>query len=319
LQQPTTSDDVHGGLVNSVNIRWLFESPSVSFCRWRCCVSHPGLTEERFQPWHVIAFSHCGSYQMHTPEGTAFVDANTMCFFNGRGPYRTSHPNSCGDHGSSMMVAPGVLTDALAAFDRRTLDHAEAPFVRLTAPSPPSVYFRLRVLLSWLQRQDAVDPLQLEETGLRLLEAIAPLATARIEPEASGPPRACLEKVEWARILLERRCREALRLNDLARAVELSPFHLCRSFRRVTGITIHRYLLRLRLREALDRVADGAPDLTAVALDTGFSARPQAACVTPASRAARGEELDAQDRKTVGVERTRGSYARESPIACQAL
>ena len=34
---------------------------------------------------------------------------------------------------------------------------------------------------------------------------------------------------------------------------------------------LHRYLTRLRLRAALERLAGGANDLTALALDLGFS------------------------------------------------
>jgi AraC-like DNA-binding protein len=42
-------------------------------------------------------------------------------------------------------------------------------------------------------------------------------------------------------------------------------------FRRETGITLHAQLNRLRLRRALHEIADGAPDLTRLALDLGFS------------------------------------------------
>jgi len=42
-------------------------------------------------------------------------------------------------------------------------------------------------------------------------------------------------------------------------------------FRQRTGVSIHRYLTRLRLRASLERLADGASDLTTLALDLGFS------------------------------------------------
>jgi AraC-like DNA-binding protein len=57
----------------------------------------------------------------------------------------------------------------------------------------------------------------------------------------------------------------------VARAVHASPFHLARVFRERAGVPIHRYLTRLRLRAAIERLADGADDLTALALDLGFS------------------------------------------------
>jgi AraC-like DNA-binding protein len=42
-------------------------------------------------------------------------------------------------------------------------------------------------------------------------------------------------------------------------------------FRDETGVTIHRYLNRLRLREALGPIADGSVDLGDLAFTLGFS------------------------------------------------
>jgi AraC family transcriptional regulator len=77
--------------------------------------------------------------------------------------------------------------------------------------------------------------------------------------------------VDAARVVLARRFRDKLSLGELARAVFSSPFHLARIFRRETGLSLHRHLTRLRLRHALEHLADGKPDLTMLALDLGFS------------------------------------------------
>jgi AraC-like DNA-binding protein len=60
-------------------------------------------------------------------------------------------------------------------------------------------------------------------------------------------------------------------LAELAAPLGVSPFHLARLFRRVTGSSIHQYRLELRLREAHGRLLDGERDLTALALDLGFA------------------------------------------------
>jgi AraC family transcriptional regulator len=46
---------------------------------------------------------------------------------------------------------------------------------------------------------------------------------------------------------------------------------LCRIFRRETGVTIHEYRTRLRLRRAVASFRDGDVDLLALALDLGYS------------------------------------------------
>lgn len=58
---------------------------------------------------------------------------------------------------------------------------------------------------------------------------------------------------------------------QLAQRLGTSPFHLARVFRIEVGLSLHQYLMELRLAEALDRLRTGAPDLSKLALELGFS------------------------------------------------
>jgi len=62
-----------------------------------------------------------------------------------------------------------------------------------------------------------------------------------------------------------------LGLGDLARAAGVSAYHLSRTFRRVTGLTLSHYRIRLRLRRAMERLAAGERDLAGLAADLGFA------------------------------------------------
>ncbi len=62
-------------------------------------------------------------------------------------------------------------------------------------------------------------------------------------------------------------------LNDVADAACCSPFHLARTFRRATGLSLHGYRQRLRLAAALQRLEEGERDLAALAHDLGFSSQ----------------------------------------------
>jgi AraC-like DNA-binding protein len=55
--------------------------------------------------------------------------------------------------------------------------------------------------------------------------------------------------------------------------VGVSAFHLARLFRRQTGFSLHGYRTRIRLLQALDRVAEARGALTDLALDLGFSSQ----------------------------------------------
>jgi AraC-like DNA-binding protein len=60
-------------------------------------------------------------------------------------------------------------------------------------------------------------------------------------------------------------------LTSLADAAGLSEFHFLRTFRRVSGVTPHQYLLRARLRAAALRLQDGGAKIVDIALDCGFN------------------------------------------------
>jgi AraC-like DNA-binding protein len=106
-----------------------------------------------------------------------------------------------------------------------------------------------------------------------MIEPMKPAAAQAGTPTTPrrNPDRARRDYVTDAKALLEQRFRETLRLDDVARALHVSTFHLCRIFKEETGVPIHRYLNRLRLREAMGSLAAGAVDLTDLALSLGFA------------------------------------------------
>jgi AraC-like DNA-binding protein len=119
------------------------------------------------------------------------------------------------------------------------------------------------------------EPLWADVTALQLVADVVRAAFAqhglprRKRRQATDVEHA--ERVEAAKVYLAARLGESIALDDVARSVHASPFHLSRMFRQRTGVPIHRYLTRLRLRASLERLADGAEDITALALDLGFS------------------------------------------------
>src|SRR5262249_50036239 len=64
---------------------------------------------------------------------------------------------------------------------------------------------------------------------------------------------------------------ERLTLKGVAREVGLSAYHVCRLFRRISGMRLQQYRLRLRLRAALSEVVGSRRSLTDIALDAAFS------------------------------------------------
>lgn len=255
--------------LGNLRVAWLFEGPSLRISRYACVAPLAGPGEEQRQPGHVVAFPLKGSFLLRGGCGTRLIDPNCALLLNRGAPYTSSHPAGGGDEGVGIVVEEAQLLDAVRELDPRGADAASGPFRRAWVPSAPGTCLRLRGLLQAL-RSGTSDAAGIEERAFGLVgEALASLSGGR--DAAPGRDARVRERVEAARAILNARFAEKLRLGELAAALGTSPFHLCRAFRRETGLPIHRYLNRLRLRAALEGVEDGRPDLAGVALRAGFS------------------------------------------------
>ncbi|HXU31731.1 MAG TPA: AraC family transcriptional regulator [Thermoanaerobaculia bacterium] len=263
--------------VPGIDIDWLFVSSSLRISRWRCQAQSPELSGDRCQPWHVLGFTHVGAFVMQTEGRSLVVDANTVMLHSPGIPYRTAHPFGGGDRGSSLVLRPGVLREMVARYDPARVESAPETF-RFPAPHaicPPKGYLLQRLLFELLSRPNGADLMRIEETGLSLAESAIRECFRRVVPvkrqARAATVRQHRECVEAAKGLLVERFREPLRLDDLALQLNVSSCHLARLFKRETGLPIHRYLNRLRLRCALEGLPECGRDLTSLAFDLGFS------------------------------------------------
>ena len=71
--------------------------------------------------------------------------------------------------------------------------------------------------------------------------------------------------------LLASRFDQDLDLARIADQVDVSPYHLCRVSREVTGFAVHQYLRQLRIRHGLESVLETTDPLGRVAVDLGFT------------------------------------------------
>jgi len=110
------------------------------------------------------------------------------------------------------------------------------------------------------------DSLEREELTNRLLV----LAQRRYGARAPSLRQADRGAVRRARELVETCYRRRLTLDEIADAASISKYHLARRFRDEVGLSLHRYVTLLRVREALRRLRrDEAPG--EVALACGFA------------------------------------------------
>lgn len=64
---------------------------------------------------------------------------------------------------------------------------------------------------------------------------------------------------------------ETLSIAEIARAVDVSPFHFIRQFEAVFGLTPHQFRIAARLQRAKLLLARGQHSVTEVCMEVGFS------------------------------------------------
>ncbi|HET8725651.1 MAG TPA: AraC family transcriptional regulator [Anaeromyxobacteraceae bacterium] len=169
-----------------------------------------------------------------------------------------------------VQLDPGLLERVAAS-----IGLPRAPEVRpAVAVADPVASHLVAALALEVAERDACGGLVRESLGLalagHLLHAHSAWPAAhRSRPEAiGGTGRSRMDEVVR---YIEERLDDDLSLHDLAAFAAMEPFPFLRAFRRFTGASPHRYVIRARVERAKVLLRDGALSISDVALRTGFA------------------------------------------------
>ena len=220
---------------------------------------------------HEFVFPR-STVRIHRPGRPSFVaDPTVVTFYNHGEPYSREKISEAGDRCDWFAIDTATLLEAVRAIDPSVEERPGRPFAFTHGPSDAATY-RLQRLAVAEAEIGSPDTLRIEELALRVLERILRLASGpREKAPPPAVPRRARELAQRVQVVLADRWAEPLGLAALAREVASSPYHLCRAFKSGTGMGIARYRTELRLRQALEHVAEPGADLARVALDLGFA------------------------------------------------
>jgi AraC-like DNA-binding protein len=236
------------------------------------CTGEGDAREETTENFEIV-LPRSGTYQRRDAHGAFLADPNQILFFNQGEPYEISHPIQGRDSSTVFIIAPSLLAEIMQAHN----PSVEIGGRRLFPRSHIVLNARLQALQYRLLRTDGADAdtLEMEE---EIIASVAEIARAlyREDPvkQRSSPSalRVHAEQAHAVKTFLNANVRSNLRLEEISSAVHLSPYHLCRVFKRETGMTLHQYAHRLRLFNAAERMLENpVTRLDALALDFGFA------------------------------------------------
>jgi len=235
----------------------LFETDLLRVVDYRCR-GHDGVAEQAQE--HEIVLPRSGSYVRRDAAGLCVADANQVLFFHRGQSFDIHHPHPGGDRSTDFALKGDAALELVRHFDPRVENHAHRPFPvgGFTLRRPVTGLALIR--LTAAARSAPQEALRLEESALLLLGSILRQPYAANQGDRvgleGGSPADHREAAARVKLLLRQGLSHKLRLRELAGQAGYSPYHLCRLFKRQTGLTIHRYLQQLRLRESLDLLVE---------------------------------------------------------------
>lgn len=204
-----------------------------------------------------VALVLSGSFVARDAHGTSLLSEGSLFLVNAGRCFACSHHHGEGDRCLSFQFQPEL-------FERIAHDAGAAPAFAHTRLPP------LRVLsgLTARARLAVMKPELMEEVAIALAGAAIGIAGRARRPGPSATQHH--GRLTGVLRYMAARSAEPHSLADLARMARLSPYHFLRTFKSVTGVTPHQWLLRARLRDAAGRLATTTTPVTNVALDVGF-------------------------------------------------
>jgi AraC family transcriptional regulator len=213
-----------------------------------------------------ISLVLAGNFLCRTSRGSGLMTPGALMLGNPGYAFECSHQHGEGDRCLSFQFEPDLFERIAhdAGAKQATLGRDRLPPLRELA----ALSTQARIAASSLAQGISTLGKSLEEIALDLAEAVIPIASnvpagRSDETRHAGRIAQLLRKMEAG-------SEQVLTTADLGREAGLSRYHFLRSFKRITGITPHQWLLRARLRHAAERLVASRAPITEIALDVGF-------------------------------------------------
>jgi len=252
-----------------------FGAFGLTVVKFRCRAHVQRQGPEEPNPTNSIVLVRRGVFGRSLRGDTVLADANHVLFFNAGEPYRYSHPVPGGDDCTILTVETDRALELVARYAPRDAEDSQAPFRWGHALSDARVaalhYEMLRLMRhggNRLAMEDALLELADEAVGAGYR---ADGSLAYRESPARHTARRRRDLIETVKLAVNQRLDSPPPLGELATECDCSPFHLSRTFRDTVGVSLRRYVGRLRSRVAADHLTRGPRDLTRLGLDLGFA------------------------------------------------
>ncbi|MGB7859777.1 MAG: AraC family transcriptional regulator [Acidimicrobiia bacterium] len=241
--------------VSMPNNSVLLRTSDVLFGASRCDLTDAETEVEETEKHHTLVFPVEGVFSVDTGSNLTSATPSKVLFFRKGQTHRVLHPYGANDRSFYFSLSQRIIDPFI---------DAEGGFPPMSAFTQPSFDFRLIRLVNRAARRE-LTRLELDEFVLHTLthstgESLAPSLHSNQHRQVA------IDADEHLALHFQEDCD----LAHVASDVGVSPHHLSRVFKAVTGRSLTRRRTQLRLLHALEQIVSGADDLSMVAVEAGF-------------------------------------------------
>ena len=254
----------------------LVDTPTVRLGRFRCPpAGSEWQTENSIGPRANVVFPERPVTITRAATGPQLGDRNWAMLYPPGQRYRRQLVDPEGDDCTFVELSRGLYDDLLGADD---LAVAAFGAGRVLVGTATWLDYQATLAAADRAERDELPVLDVESRLLTVLTAVLREPVSPRDAAVSVRPRdvrsrgRATRRVNEACRILATHLDERLTISTVADAVGLSAYHFCRQFRAATGLTVHAYRERLRLRQAFATCASTpSRNLSEVALSAGYA------------------------------------------------
>jgi AraC family transcriptional regulator len=257
--------------------RELFVGPDLLFAELSLDRDDPDWGDHNHVSRSIVALPAGPVWQAHDGSEPRLFAQNHVVFHRPGTQYRRERFRDMAYRALFLIPSPALLREAAGEVGPVEAELVEHPRSPRSGPLDGRTFAASRVAARWL-RANATEPGAARELLYEVL--LGAVRATRTRPGAARPgrertstARARRELVEETKVRLTDGMAEGVSLDEAARRVHTSAFHLARVFRSETGFSVHGYLTHLRLRTGLDRLqwSEDPGTVGRIGLDVGYA------------------------------------------------
>lgn len=246
----------------------LHDGEVIRIGRFNASAQHPDFADTGPMTCPTIVFPRNSVYIAYEGHQPFLSNPASINFYNEHQGYERLKFDEQGDVCDWFEFDSQVINEALSEIGALTCESSGFPFHQI--PTHRALYLKQRLIVNQLEA-NVISGDQTDELALLLLDEILSYALSLTKKSCTKTNiRQHQELVASAVAMLSNDYCNTSGVEDLAKKLGVSRFHLSRVFKEVTGKSIHQYKLDLRLSQSLTELVE-FNNITEIALNLGFS------------------------------------------------